>query len=79
VSQEGVGDGSSVEVSVAVGMSVFVVVGARVGVLVGVWVNVGVGDGESEPHEVMQRLTIIARGRVDLHFIMMDFIPSQAY
>lgn len=60
-------------------MLVFVVVGARVGVLVGGWVSVGVGDGECGPHEVMQRLTIIARGRVDLHFIMMGFLPSQAY
>ena len=75
--QEGVGDGSGVEVSVAVGVSVFVAVGTRVGVLVGGGVGVGVGDGESEPHEVMQRPIIIARGRVDLYLSMIDYLPSR--
>ena len=75
--QEGVGDGSGVDVSVAVGMSVFVDVGTRVGVLVGGGVSVGVGDGASEPHEVMQRQAIIARGRVDLYLIMIDYLPSR--
>ena len=77
--QEGVGDGSGVEVSVAVGISVFVAVGTRVGVLVGDGVGVGVGDGASEPHEVMQRPTIITRGRVDRYLIMIDYLPSRTY
>ena len=79
MSQDGVDEGSDVEVSVDVGTGVFVDVGARVDVFVGGWADVGVGDGAREPHEVMQRHTTIARGRVDLHFIMMDFLPYRAY
>lgn len=79
MSQGGVGEGSGVEVSVDVGTGVFGDVGARVDVFVGGWVDVGVGDGAREPHEVMQRHTTITRGRVDLHFLMMDFLPYQAY